>query len=324
VRLAGPRLQVVAVTALAPALWGTTYITTKEFFLPHRPLLSALLRTFPFGVTMVLAIGRPPAGAWGWRTAVLGVINVAIFPAFLLIAAYRVPGALVATIVASQPLLVVVLALVFLRERPRLLTLGAAVVAFAGVALLVSGSRIVLDGFGVVAAIVAAFAMATGIVLQKAWGPPPPILRFTAWQLVYGGVVLLPVTLALEGLPGSMGLDSAVAYAYQAVVVTAFGYALWFRGIGRLAPVEVGLLGLMSPLVATILGWVFLDEALGPVQITGAALVVGSLLAPQLAPQPSADGFRRDRRGEIRMRFFHEAPALREDDADDQARAGCK
>jgi probable blue pigment (indigoidine) exporter len=277
----GARLRLVAATAFAPAIWGTTYLTAREFFLPGRPLLAALFRALPSAFVLVALAGPPPAGAWRWRTVVLGIVNVAILPAFLFVAAYRVPGAVAATVVAIQPLIVVAMAAVFLRERQSPRALAATVVAFVGVALLVSGSRIILDGFGVAAAVVAATAMAGGIVLQKAWGPPPPLFRFTAWQVLFGGLALLPVTIAVEGLPGAIDTEAAAAYAFQAIVAAALGYALWFRGIGRLAPIEVAVLGLLSPLVAAVLGWIVLDESLDALQLAGAALVFGGLVAAQ-------------------------------------------
>jgi probable blue pigment (indigoidine) exporter len=275
------RLRVVLATAVAPASWGTTYLTTTEFLPAHRPLLAAFARALPFGAVMVLAAGRPPEGAWGPRTVVLGLVNVAVFPALLFVAAYRVPGAVTATVIAIQPIVVLALGAWLLHQRPTRRAYATALVALLGVGLLVSASRVVLDATGLLAAFGAALAMGTGIILQKRWGPPPPILRFTAWQLLWGGLALLPVLLVLEGLPSRLSAENVGGYAYQAIILTGFSYAVWFRGIGRLTPAAVSFLGLLSPLVATMLGWLVLDQSLTVVQLLGALLVAGAIIAAQ-------------------------------------------
>ncbi|MCM0618348.1 DMT family transporter [Paenarthrobacter sp. TYUT067] len=54
-------------------------------------------------------------------------------------------------------------------------------------------------------------------------------------------------------------------------------YAVWFRGIQRLPTMVVSFLGFLSPLVATVLGFVFLGESLSGWQIVGAVLVLGAV-----------------------------------------------
>ena len=90
--------------------WGTTYLVTTELLPPGRPLTAAVLRALPAGL-LLLAITRTlPRGAWWWRSAVLGTLNIGAFFAFLFIAAYRLPGGVAATIGAIQPLVVGLLA----------------------------------------------------------------------------------------------------------------------------------------------------------------------------------------------------------------------
>jgi len=58
------RTPTILLTAVAPAVWGTTYLVTTELLPAGHPLLSALLRALPAGV-LALAIGRAlPRGSW--------------------------------------------------------------------------------------------------------------------------------------------------------------------------------------------------------------------------------------------------------------------
>ena len=151
-------------------------------------------------------------------------------------------------------------------------------------ALLVLRAGAQLDGLGVLAGLAGAASMATGVVLTKRWGRPVPLLAFTAWQLVAGGLVLTPLALAVEGLPPSLGAGHLAGYLWLGSVGTAVAYSLWFRGIERLPVARVSLLGLLSPIVATTAGWIVLGQTLTPVQGVGAALVLGALWLGQRPP----------------------------------------
>lgn len=99
------RIGIVFLTALAPAIWGTTYVVTTEFLPPGRPLLAAVVRALPAGLALVVVTRRLPKGDWWWRALVLGALNIGAFFALLFVAAYRLPGGVAATIGAVQPLL---------------------------------------------------------------------------------------------------------------------------------------------------------------------------------------------------------------------------
>ncbi|MHC5726159.1 MAG: EamA family transporter [Nostoc sp.] len=62
---------------------------------------------------------------------------------------------------------------------------------------------------------------------------------------------------------------------------TGLAYMLWFRGIERLKATDVSSLGLMSPVVATLMGFIVLHQTLMPIQLIGAAIVLVSVLVGQ-------------------------------------------
>ncbi len=275
-------------TALAPALWGTTYLVTTEYLPPDRPLLAAALRALPPGLLLVALTRKLPTGSWWWRSMVLGSLNIGLFLALLFVAAYRLPGGVAATVGALQPLLVAGLAAGLLRERLTTRTIVAGAAGVAGVSLLVLRADAALDAIGVAAAIGGAIAMAFGVVLAKRWTSPASSLATTGWQLVAGGLLLAPVALVVEGPPPAMTGTNLAGYAYLSIIGAAFAYAVWFRGIGLLSPTKVTFLGLLSPVVATALGWLVLDQSLTPLQALGAVIVLAALVAAQLKPRRKA------------------------------------
>lgn len=284
----GVALRDILLTGLAPAIWGSTYLVTSEWLPPGQPLLSGVIRALPAGLAM-LAFGRAlPQGSWWWRAAVLGVLNIGFFQAMLFIAAYRLPGGVAATVGAIQPLIVVALAWAWLGARPRNAAWLAGVGGLLGVALLVLGPAARLDAIGVAAAAAGAVSMAVGTVLTRRWQPPVSPLVLTAWQLSAGGLFLLPFALALEPLPGQFTLANWLGYAWLSIVGAGFSYALWFRGVGRMPSSAVSALGLLSPVSATVLGFLVLGQALTPVQAAGALLVLASVWLGQRAAVPAA------------------------------------
>ncbi|WP_366146608.1 EamA family transporter [uncultured Pseudokineococcus sp.] len=278
-----------AATAVAPALWGTTYLVTTQALPPDRPLLSALLRALPAGVLLLLVARVLPRGAWWWRAGVLGLLNIGGFFALLFVAAYRLPGGVAAVVGALSPLVVALLAPRLVGERAAPVTLAAGVLGVAGVALLVLRSDAALDPVGLLAAAGGAVAMSLGVLLTKRWGRPVPLLAFTGWQLVAGGLLLAPLVLLVEGAPPALPPASVAGYAYLALAGTALAYALWFRGVAALPVTRVAVLGLVSPLVATAAGWLVLGESLGPLQLVGALVVVAALLLAQVRRRGRAD-----------------------------------
>ncbi len=270
----------IALTALAPITWGSTYIVTSELLPADSPLLAGVLRALPAGLLLLAITRRLPSGSWWWKAAVLGTLNIGAFFALLFVAAYLLPGGVAATVGAIQPLLVALLASRLVGERFTVTRLVAGIAGLTGVALLVLQAEAKLDAAGVAAAIGGAASMAAGVVLAKRWRSEHPPLVTTAWQLTAGGIVLVPVLLLVEGLPAEpLTAVNVAGFVYLGLVGTALAYALWFRGIRALPVGSTAFLGLLSPVVAVLLGWVVLGEGLSPGQWLGMLVIFASLVA---------------------------------------------
>jgi probable blue pigment (indigoidine) exporter len=179
----------------------------------------------------------------------------------------------------------VLFAWLILQEKPSRLSIVAAIAGFVGVGFLVLGPSARLDPVGIAAAIAGAATMGLGTVLVKRWKRPVSLLVFTAWQLTVGGAVLLPVALIVEGSIPQLSPTNLVGFIYLGLIGTGLAYALWFRGIDKLNASAVSTLGLLSPVVATIAGFVFLNQSFTPIQWVGIASVLFSVLIGQQTQQ---------------------------------------
>lgn len=243
-------------TALAPVVWGSTYIVTTELLPEGYPLTAAVLRALPAGLLLLLLTRHLPNGRWILRSLILGTLNFSIFWWLLFVAAYELPGGVAATVGALQPLFVLYLAKLLLDQAINPLAVFAGVGGVLGVGLLVIGPSSALSSIGLAAAIGGAVSMALGTVLSRKWQPPVSALTFTSWQLTAGGFVLLPFAYWSE--PALPTLDASAWLG--------FGY-----------------LGLMSPVAATMLGWLVLGQALTSLQSVGMILVLVSVWGGQRA-----------------------------------------
>lgn len=273
--------RTVLLTAVAPLAWGSTYIVTENFLPPDRPLFAATVRALPVGLVLLAVRRQLPPRGWRLKAVALGLCNIGLFFPLIFLSAYHLPGGLAATLQATSPLAVMAIAWPVIGERPAAFRIGAALVGLVGVGLLVLRSPGHVDGIGLVAAFGSVLVSALGFVLIKRWEAPADMLTVVSWQLVVGGLALLPVELLVEGAPPHLDARAYVGFTWMAVVGTGLAYYCWFRGLSLMPAGAASLIGLVNPVVGTLLGVVFAAEVFGWAQAIGMALVVGGVLAGQ-------------------------------------------
>ncbi|MGH7365112.1 MAG: DMT family transporter [Candidatus Rokuibacteriota bacterium] len=281
--------------AVAAASWGTTGATmillSREA--AASPLLvgwSRLAIAAPFLVLAAAgaarfgardAIRRPwPSLSDLPRCAALGLAmaayQVCYFRAVTLVGV--APAALLA--ICSAPLLIAVLAAFFLGERltPLVrLTLGMAV---AGTALLVVGPRGFAEiaggfGLGALLALGAGVSYAVYAVAAKGLLARVTPIAVSAITFTLAAVFLAPALLGEPALGPALAAGWPLLL-YLGLGPTAVAYALFTAGLGRVPATAAGIVSLLEPLTATLLGVLLFGERLGPLGLIGALLLLGS------------------------------------------------
>ena len=92
-----------------------------------------------------------------------------------------------------------------------------------------------------------------------------------------------------ETLPSHLSSNNILGYVYLAFFGSLIAYALFFRGIAKLSPVAVSVLGIFSPITATIIGWIWLQQRLSLIQLAGLLLALVSLVVVQISLQKTAN-----------------------------------
>ncbi|CAJ1792610.1 hypothetical protein LMCDFJHI_01136 [Aeromonas salmonicida] len=273
------------IALLAPLLWGSTYAVVSL-----SPYWVAVWRALPAGLLLLLLHPRLPPLPWG-KQFLLAFCNIAAFFALLFVAAFRLPGAVAGTLGATLPLVLMLLAWLQDGTRPTLkwLLLGLmGLMGLAGVLLLLNPSAN-LDPIGVTCALLATLLIGQSSRWMQRW-PVSDLLALTAWQLLLGGLMLIPLAWWLAGpmpLPQSAAAPGLV---WLILLNTALAYWAWLWGLKRHGPEVMGMLALTNPMVAVSLGVLMVGETLDGRQWLGIGVILLSLFLMKL---PARSFFKR-------------------------------
>ncbi|MBB2910685.1 putative blue pigment (indigoidine) exporter [Streptosporangium becharense] len=273
----------LAVTALAPVAWGATYFVTHQFLPSGYPLYGAAVRALPAGLLLLLISRKRPRGSWWWKSLVLATLNMSAFFALIYLSAQLLPTSVASTIMATSTVVMMLLAWTLLSERPRVLHLAGAGIGIGGVCLMLFTGTAAMSVPGVLASVAAMTMSSFGAVLAKRWSAEVDVLSSTSWQLIAGGVILVPFAVAAEGPPPALDGAAVLGFGYVSFIATALAFAAWFTGLRHLPAGTVGLIGLLNPVTGVLLGTVVAGETLTVRQLCGLVLVLGGILLGQPA-----------------------------------------
>lgn len=268
---------------LVIVLWGINWPIMKVGLHYMPPLWFALTRVILGMLTLVLLLAArgqlrvPPRGDLPILLSV-GVVQVGFFLALTHVALLYVDSGRSAILAYTTPLWVAPLSAVFLGERLgglRLLAVGA---GLAGVAVLFNplavdyGDHDAMFGNGLLLA--AAFLWALTIVHVRGHRWQATALQLMPWQLLLGGVVLLPLALLIEPNPKVVwGWPLAVVLAYNGPIASAFCYSAFVIVNRAFRPTTTAVGSLGVPVVGVLAAAVALGEPLTATKLAGLALI---------------------------------------------------
>jgi len=269
--------------AVAPVTWGAAYFVTAHTLPASHPLWGSVLRALPAGLVLLALARRAPRGAWWWRSAVLGALNMSAFFVLVYVAAQRLPTSVASTVMAVSPFALALVAWPLLGQRPRAASLAGAGLGLTGVvAMLVTGG-VAVDPLGVLAGATAMVMSSIGFVLATRWKDDVDVLTTTSWQLVAGGLLLVPAALVAEGGPPALDGRAWLGLAFLSLAATALAYLAWFTALRHLPASAVGLVGLLNPVTGVAIGLLLGGERLTALQVLGVAAVLAAVLVGQPA-----------------------------------------
>lgn len=285
--------------AIVYLVWGSTYLVTAVGVRAMPPFLFGALR-FLLGGALLLVVARSlrsyrsPRTHADWRAewrriVMVGASAVLISNGCNAWGLQYVPSNQGALLNASVAFWVTLFGLFGARaHQPNRLAWSGLVIGLAGTALILlprapTGTAPPSPWGPLVPELVillGCMGWSLGTVLQRNTHSSFDLLSFTALQQIAGGLMLLVVGIASGELASGWQWsgEAAWALAYMAVVSSCIAYTAYAWLTQNVAPSQVGTYALVNPAIATLLGWLALDERLAATQWIGMAVILAGVL----------------------------------------------
>ncbi len=269
------KLRWALIAAVAPVTWGLNYLVIKQFLPADFYLWGAALRALPAGLFLLVIARRLPHGDMWWKSALLGMINMAGFFILIYLSAQLLPSNIAASVMALSPVAFLFLAWPMSGEKPTAYKFGLAILGIIGALLIIGGAQGEVNPWGIASSLLAVTLTAFGSLLNKRWTAGQPLLATTAWQLVWAGLALTISAAFFEPFP-PLTTQTLTGYFYTSILATGVAYVCWFGALARIPASTVGIIGLLNPVAGVLGGTLIAHEALGFAQMTGIVVVLAA------------------------------------------------
>lgn len=279
----------LALILLVVAMWGFSFVTIKWALADMPPFALAAVRFLLAAVPLVFFVRMPRMPL---ALTVGYGLSIGVFQFGLLFLGLKLgmPAGLSSLVIQLQVFFTLGLAIGFLGDRLHGQNVVGAAIATLGVGVLVlykirEGANAPLAGFACV--LVAALAWAIGNIVAKhaAQRYRADMFALVVWSSLVPPLPLAVLSYAFEGGAASWhALRDASLFTWGCVLflayaATLFGFATWARLLHRYPTAVIAPFGLLIPVSGLASGWLFLGEALAPLQAAGVGLVLTGLVA---------------------------------------------
>ncbi len=290
-----PHVRAVLQALLVTFLWSTSWVLIKIGLqgIPALPFAGlrytlAFLCLLPFAVrSRQLSSLRGLSGGTWLRLILLGLLFYSVTQGAQFVSLFYLPAVMVSLLLSFTTVIVALLGIRLLGERPSMTQWGGAGLYLVGV--LVYFYPVSLLGGQVVGLIVAGLGVLANAVssilgrhVNRGAELEPTVV--TVVSMGVGSVVLLVGGLVVQGMPALTPLDWAII-VWLAVINSAFAFTLWNITLRTLSAMESSIINNTMLFQIAILAWAFLGEGLTLRQVLGMVLAALGTLVVQMRHQ---------------------------------------
>lgn len=282
-------------------IWGGSFflIAIALTGLPVLTIVTARVGIAAAVLWLIVALTgrRPPRDPAVWATfLVMGLLNNVVPFGLIVWGQTAIPSGLASILNATAPLWTVIISAALLDDEAATpAKLAGVMLGLAGVAMMIGLDTLAGLGHAILpqlailgAAISYGFAGVYGRRFRRMGVDP---ITSGAGMVSGSTLILLPVMLAVDGLPDpDVPARAWLAVALLGIFCTGLAYMLYFRILARAGATNLSLVTFLVPVSAILLGWLFLNETLGPAHLIGVlmiaaglALIDGRLTGPRAA-----------------------------------------
>ena len=275
----------------AVLLWGTSYAATKTALGYFSPWLLIWLRMVMASVVLLPFWHRLPkpiyqAGDWKWLLG-LGVLQPCLYFLLEVQALQFTSSGQAGTVAALAPLFVALLAWIWLKERMGLNGILGLLLSLSGVVLLSLGAGHNQSApnplLGNALQLLAMLCIAFYMVILKRLSSRYDTWWLTGTQNLLGVLFFLPgIWLAPEGTLAAAPQSAWLSVLYLGGLVTLGGFGLYNMAMRWIPASQAAMSINLVPLIALLMGWLWLDESLSLLQSGAALAIFGGVVLGQL------------------------------------------
>lgn len=277
---------------LTPLFWAGNAVVAKGVVGEIPPMsmsfwrwIIALTLLLPFGLPGVIRQRQVIRQHW-LSILALATFSVGAFNSLLYLATLTTTATNIALINATIPIMVALLAWLILGDRTSPLQAIGIALAIVGIGTVVAkGKLATLTGLeaqaGDLIMVLAVSSWGLFSVLLRRQAVPLPPLTFLTLQIAFGAAVILPFYLVdLLFISGGFELNrsTALPLLYVAIFPGILAYACWNHGVHRIGPSRAAIFMYLTPVFASVLAGIFLNERLGSFHIIGGLLILAGLI----------------------------------------------
>lgn len=274
-------------TALAIALlvttWGLAWPIYKNALAFSPPILLAGMRTFLGGLLLTLFL----IPTWkkiklreNWaKYCISAFFNTIIFFGLQTVGLVYMPGGLFSVLVYFQPVLIALFAALWLGEPLTKLKISGLIVGFVGIIIIsANGFTGELSSIGIFMALVTAIGWALGTIYVKKVSHKVDYLWMISLQLIIGGTVLTCTGFFIEDFSTIVWNKTYLfALAYGTTLGIPIAFILYFRLINLSDSSKVASFTFLVPVIAVLVGTIFMNEPFTASLFIGLILIVISI-----------------------------------------------
>lgn len=295
---APPTWLPLAAVGVTLVFWASAFVAIRylgDDFSPGALSLGRLLAgALCLGVAVLVAGGlRRPTGRQWISIVAIGLLWFGVYNVALNAGEQRVDAGTAAMLIQVSPVLIAVLAAVFLSERFTAYLAGGLALAFAGVGL-ISFSADSAEGsshdlLGVALCLLSALVYSVSLILQKPLVARLPALQVTWLACTVGAVACLPFVGQLVDEARAAPVSSSLWLAYLGVFPTALAFTTYAYALRHMTASSLGVTTYLVPPITIVMGLVFLDEAPPAMAYVGGALALVGVAVARRKPRTLAD-----------------------------------
>lgn len=274
------RIVLAILVLVATALMGSGFTIGKIGLTYVTPLLLVGLRFFIAGVVMAILVflmKRPhPTDCKSWgRILLIGFFQTTAVFAAMFISLRTITAGESSILTFTNPLLVIIFSAVVLKLNFRFIQWLSVIVGFTGVFITLGGQ--LQFKLGTIIGFSGAVFWAIATILVNRWGKEIDTWVLSAYQMLFGGSLLLFGAFFFEDTQFTINETSIFALFWLAIMTSVIQFTIWFFLLQQGNPAKVSSFLFFAPLFGVIFGWLLLDEPLEPTIIIGGGFIFSGI-----------------------------------------------